>query len=328
MDAQHRVHGGDAAGDELARSRNRRELGTGSERLGLCLNVPPAAMEKLWEQRQAASISSRDDESAIRFVHIPKVGGSAVDFEIKEALAPLKLKYFTRQACFEDMAGGFRGKLIVWLREPASHVRSNYEFCTKSAWGQHAVNKTLGISNHGAIPNASDGYELWLRHFVSLSGAQVGPQHDFNCADPRDMMTRHLSCAGCTPDPLQKSSTPANHALPRQHPPSLLRALANLRRADFVGIMEEMDLSICMLRRRLSSLSLNGTGAAHPVACTKFHAHRINANPHSTTTNEIADELVANLTSLDAQIYSEGLRIFRQQAGSIALRSPTEFLGT
>jgi hypothetical protein len=113
--------------------------------------------------------------------------------------------------------------------------------CHTSPWG---LKRTRGT----AIPrtgNVTNDFNSWIQNFANLTPSNFGSSVDFNCIDPRNLQTRHMSC-------INEPNPRANHALSK--PPQLYIAIQNLFKADWIGITDFYHESICLLflrRRRL-----------------------------------------------------------------------------
>ena len=118
--------------------------------------------------------------------------------------------------------------------------------CYYDSWGRRVTHHT----NFKRTEDAEADFNAWVRHFETQPRY---PAEDFRCIDPREVQARHLSC-GYAPNP------EANHAL--SEPPDLGVARYLLRDADFVGVADFYDASVCLL-------TLRRTGALPPdCACS------------------------------------------------------------
>lgn len=195
--------------------------------------------------------------STLDFVHIPKCGGTTFDTVMRNATraANSPYKYLTAQKCYFDKYP-FRDTLphniykLVFFRSPVTHVHSQFSMCRDSPW---AIKKRTRVPNHFVVTkNFTHDYESFLNHFVRLLPSQVGPKVDFNCQDPRDTQTRHMSC-----DVLHNSALahqmhsvhPANHAF--NTPLDLSLAVRNLQDASYIGLVEFYSESLQMLSYKL-----------------------------------------------------------------------------
>jgi hypothetical protein len=163
----------------------------------------------------------------LSLVHIPKTGGTSMTWHMAD-IVPCQT---SAQHCFDDMEGPSKYTVVV-LRDPLSHVKSQFLMCRDSEFGKGLRSKNFPVS-----ANETDDYLRWLRHFVSLNDTQIGPEWDFNCIDPRDTMTRHLSCSQSKY--YHTKGHPANHYL--NQPADVDKALRALRRASAVGTTSQLQ---------------------------------------------------------------------------------------
>ena len=197
--------------------------------------------------------------STLDFVHIPKCGGTTFDTVMRNVTrsADSPYKYLTAQKCYFDKFP-FRYPLpnniykLVFFRSPVTHVHSQFSICRDSNW---AIKKRIRTPNDFVVTkNYTHDYESFLNHFVRLVPSQVGPEVDFDCEDPRDTQTRHMSCDvihnGVIAHQMH-SIHPANHALPS--PLDLSLSVRNLQNASFIGLVEFYSESLQMLSYRLFS---------------------------------------------------------------------------
>jgi len=202
------------------------------------------------------------DSRPITFTHIPKTAGTSFRRQMKP--------YKEEQNCYAHMrhACSFCSS-VVFFRSPTAHVRSQFAECSFAFWGHRFTNGTR-------FPRTGDheaDFAAWIHHFSLLPD---GPADDFNCIDPREVQTRHMSC-------INEPNPRANHAL--TYPPDLNKAINNLHDADFIGISDFYHESICLLVFRRTRML--------PVASMD------------------ALRRLVNYTVLDAQLFSAAMHRFR-----------------
>ena len=204
--------------------------------------------------------------------HISKTAGTSFRYElinlqrsIGNAPRNSSIHRYNNEKCFLS----FKipdAKHLVLVRSPASHVFSQFAECRDDRWGKE---ETLG-TGFPRSANLTQDYLLWLRHFAALSPEEVGSAHDYNCYDPRNFISRFMSC---TNESFRRPVYYPHHAhLP---PPEPLEALRSLLAAEFVGIADLYLESICLLevmvRGRLSKRCGCYPGGIAPIP----------PNPHS-----------------------------------------------
>jgi len=228
----------------------------------------------------------------IRFVHIPKTGGTTFTKLLSILNMKFNISFVSKQACYNDLAvqGDYN---MVFLRSPVHHVKSQFLECRDdSAWGQRVRSKDFPHTS-----NESSDYWSWLRHFQRLTPAEVGSTYDFRCQDPRNTLTRHLSCT----HPVERGhgGHPPNHAL--DQPIDLARAMQNLDAASFVGITEFMPQSVCMFNK------------SFPFVAEIPHVRHGVEDSHSRLNSQDYDSLVTSLAPHDFVLYDYAMSIFMRQ---------------
>ena len=229
------------------------------------------------------------DDRPISFTHIPKCSGTSFESEIK----PL----YGNQECYTAMRKD-NTLNVVFLRSPRPHVRSQHGECYYDNWGKRVTKGTNFQRTNDSIAD----YESWLEHFSKLRASDIGQTKDFNCEDPRNTQTRHMSCSKA-PNPQ------ANHALPA--PPCISLAITNLHDAGFIGITNFYHESICMLRLRQTRRLPEGCGCGESKNITTHQqvTHGVpkhseyNLSPHVL-------EMVDNFTRLDKVLFVAALERF------------------
>jgi hypothetical protein len=229
------------------------------------------------------------DDRPISFTHIPKCSGGSFTSEIKTL--------YESQDCYTAMRTD-NTLNVVFLRSPRPHVRSQHGECYYDAtWGKLVTQGTNFPRTNDSVAD----YESWLKHFTKLRASDIGEKNDFNCIDPRNTQTRHMSCS--------KASNPeANHALPA--PPCLSLAIANLHDAGFIGLTDFYHESICMLQLRRTRKLPEGCGCDDSKNAT--HQHTDHGVPRHSEHNLSPHVLVMvdELTRLDKVLFVAALERF------------------
>ena len=146
--------------------------------------------------------------------------------------------------------------------------------------------------------NIRRDYLLFLRHFAQLTDNMVGSNFDFNCYDPRNFITRFLSC-GVEERP--------HHA--EISPPKLQRALLNINLAHFVGVTDLYIESVCLLEVRVTG-HLSDRCACDQRRPEQFYAidHGVTHLDHDTVLMQPKLQTkVERLTILDRVVFGSGL---------------------
>ena len=167
-----------------------------------------------------------------RFLHIPKNGGSSFLSESAQFIpVHSTLKGNKEKSLLET--DPIRNITATILRSPRSHVLSQYMECKYDDWGQKVTRQTNFPGNRNK-EKPLNGLREWIEHFLGDSWYS-----EYNCYNPWNMQTRYLA-------------TKYSHKLPHQHPglkePDVEIAKKEVDRLGFVGIMEQADITICLLQ--------------------------------------------------------------------------------
>lgn len=237
------------------------------------------------------------DNRPISFTHIPKCSGTSFNLTMKPK--------FIQQNCYRFMAHHPENNNTmncVFLRSPRPHVQSQFLECKYDEWGQLVTKATK-------FPRTDDidvDFKTWLGHFVQLEDSEIGPAVDFNCVDPRNTMTRHLSCVSA-PNP------EANHAL--TPPPNLTEAISNVASdAAFVGLTDFFHESICMIKLRRSGSLPTECGCDAVAAAQRNRTLEIHFThfvpPHLSVFPDNINIMIDKLTKVDRVIFIAALQRF------------------
>ena len=147
-------------------------------------------------------------------------------------------------------------------------------------------------------------FKRWLIHFDQLKSSQVGPNYDFRCQDPRNTLTRHMSCQ-YGPNPK------ANHAM--LPPPNLTLAIENVCEVNFLGIADFYHESICILKLRREQTLPPGCVCGDDIS-RSLHVHKTHnlpsLSPEERTLSPELNSMIDRLISLDAPLFVAGLDRF------------------
>jgi len=238
-----------------------------------------------------------DTDRPLSFVHIPKVSGTSFNSEVKPD--------YTEQNCFTAMAKPIFNTssrtnvdpfTAVMFRHPRLHIESHFFMCYTSSWGLRTTRGTT-MPRTG---NLTNDFNSWIRHFANLTSLNFGPSVDFNCHDPRDLQTRHMSC-------INEPNPRANHALSK--PPQLHIAIHNLYKADFIGMTDFYHESICLLFLRRRRLMPKGCECNTSKGIEHVHFDHNVKKSNLNFTNDILSK-ANEMTRLDLILYSLAVERF------------------
>ena len=246
------------------------------------------------------------DQRPISFTHIPKCSGTSFTREMHPRKA--------NQDCYNHMRHSDKMN-CVFLRSPRAHVQSQFLECVYDGWGKK-------VTKHTAFPRTKDkddDFESWIRHFVQLNNTQVGPEVDFNCIDPRDTQTRHMSCL-VAPNPR------ANHALLPL--PNLTAAIANVvSDATFIGLTDFYHESMCILKLRRTGSLPESCGCSEGQKALRLHKHVTHGVPqHKPIFSKEVTSMVDSMTKSDRPLFVAPLKRFLKDVDVAEQVANSQFL--
>lgn len=221
------------------------------------------------------------------FQHIPKTGGTSFYQEMKE--------YYNTS--FPMVSPGGNEKCFfyphwprkveyVMLREPVSHVLSQYTMCRYSKWGKEKTKQIVPKNME-----LYEGFDYWLDNFKKS-----------NCYHADNLQTRYLTC--------RKTSghTNAGYNPNGKHDP--IKNILNIKYG--FGIMERYEDSLCMVLFNMGHVELpswcfcgKGKGKKKITHGTKKHS--VGDLKESTITK------IKTLVKKDTELYEHAKLIFEQR---------------
>ena len=283
------------------------------------------------------SAPSPDTLPPFHFIHIPKTAGESFIQDIqrmtKDATSlgfksldgktsATKENMLALEYCFKVLYDP-RATNIVSMRGPRAHVYSQFLECKYDEWGK-TTTKEFNFPRSTIDELDTNDFKRWLEAFLHLppnSNLQLKDVGDFNCYDPRNMMTRYLSddhIDGKSPDKQTCGHFYRNESLDRMGE-FYLQAEKNLQTLDLVLLQEFYVESICLLAykmfRELPQECQCGGGSAEEHAARadklKMH-HEVHGVPHHSWKDLSADihKLVDGYTYYDRKLYLKGVSRF------------------
>ena len=266
-----------------------------------------------WYRRLLLEARNASFPRRISFMHIPKTGGVSIVTEMKRRL-PSQVQ-FARASPGNDEVCLFEAQrdhcpIGTLIREPASHVLSQYLQCAYGPWPGTALPAAFP---RDSSENATAGWvpagNTWLRHFAPSEGSRAC----WSCYDPWDMRTRHLHCTknGHCYVPVQADFNQTK------------QQLSNLW---FVGIHEQFDLSLCVMEFQLTGLispfcQEGGPSREEPPQ------HADHGVPHHSlhVRSQETLDLIEPLIQRDRALHEYAQSIFEQRVQEIERCSQTRF---
>ncbi|CAE8643467.1 unnamed protein product [Polarella glacialis] len=240
------------------------------------------------------------------FLHVAKAAGGSFDFDVLEnkRVLPPGSGYFTQEMCLMDMVhtSGYPGTIVSIFREPAAQVQSLYYHCSESDDSRRIHTENQQRPEFATI-------EAWLAHFAADPNAD-----EFGCANPRNFITRLLTCQGTHP---WFRMFGVNHELYHLAPDdasNLAEAKDHLEYLTTVGITDTYQASLCLIISKLGNPLPAGCNCEDPVAWAAFNPP---VKEHGTTVkhgvkdlSQEALSLIAKLTDKDVVLYNIALARF------------------
>jgi hypothetical protein len=315
---------------------------------GLRLRTPPPKGGVLPRPPQAREY--------YRLVHIPKTGGDSFLSDSRAVLPRSAFICGAETAYRYHRTGG--GKTVAMLRNPTSHVLSQFLECKYDGWGRLVTRNTAFPRGHPQ--NATDGFSQWLSHFAlqaepqgrprgaiepgasgalsagvgavgagiasaGAAGAAIAANRStacsdmFGCYSPWNMQTRYFTDTdACLCEP--------HNACPLQFVPDLESAKRNIERISVLGLVENYTLSLCLLE-------FDARGIV-PGACTdparfgsrlRRETHRAHGvPPHSIAMLSPSDrELISRLVRADEELYALARARFERDVRAMVAAAAT-----
>ena len=242
--------------------------------------------------------------------HIAKTGGRSVRLELMRLVRPVG----GAEQCYAPFAHESRVN-IIFFREPRSHALSMYLHGAYA--GRTKRRREAGYPRVDGDDLA--GFAQWVKHFHEGWTPAKGDFYGYN---PLNMMARTLTCRdenwNC--DYLKECETPCQHHVgpnAADATPPLADALAAVHTADFVGVLELVPESLCLVEYRKtgtlsphckcteSSDGANGGGGGGRRVAHVMNSRRQRAKAKVSVSHAPVDVLKSldEVTSVDSRVY-------------------------
>ncbi|CAK8992415.1 unnamed protein product [Durusdinium trenchii] len=237
-------------------------------------------------------------------LHIGKVGGCSLVADLSKLVN--RSRIWTQQGCYAMSRAGHFKKTFVMLRRPRDLVLSMYHQCSwpggpdSPEW--HAMEE-LGVAP-GMPGNILPDFATWVHtwsHDAPTEDYVAKPfwNDKFHCNDPRDMMSRFLTCVN-----------------PVGHPPSINAsdAIQQMKNSTATGLLEAYHESICLYAVELTGSLPSHCNCEDAAAWSSFNETHIT---HDHTYNDTIEDYnqavledVDAISSADRQLYRAGVQLF------------------
>ena len=175
--------------------------------------------------------------------HIAKTGGRSVRVELMRLVRPVG----GAEQCYPPFAHESRIN-VIFFREPRGHALSQYLHGAYA--GRTKLRRAAGYPR--VEGDDLTGFGQWVRHF---SEGWTPDRGDFFGYNPLNMMARTLTCrdARWNCDYVRECEQPCAHHVGRtasDAAPPLAEAIAAVHSTDFVGVLELLPESLCLIEYR------------------------------------------------------------------------------
>jgi hypothetical protein len=271
------------------------------------------------QKKQRAAVGFAVDEGRLgswanssrlfHMTHIAKTGGRSVRLELLRLVRPVG----GAEQCYPPFAHDSRVN-IIFFREPRGHALSQYLHGAYA--GRTARRRAAGYPVVAGDDVA--GFAAWVRHFAR---GWTPARGDFYGYNPLNMAARTLTCTderwNC--DYIKECERPCAHHVGGSAVdarPPLAAALAAVHTADFVGALELLPESLCLVEwRRFRRLSAHcscatgeaarGGGGGRPRIAHVMNSRRQRA-AKKVTIAQVPPATIGELdevTAVDARVY-------------------------
>jgi len=255
----------------------------------------------------------------VTLIHIPKTGGMSLREDLKKNM-PFTNGLHNPEKCYGAIYHADpRDFHLTILREPRSHVMSQYLQCRYSPWGKDRI-------EHRGLPGKNENFYVdfakWVDHFYEKGEEGTrGSGGDYNCYNPINMMTRQMACKRNS----QKSNVGPHHILSDPWNITLSKAMEHMDTIDFVGLTELYPESLCLAIYMVQGKLPPGCGEGCIEMKTTHDSHGV--PKHSTEKlSMITKERIDSFTKWDQDLYRAGVIRFLFQVKKAELETGATIL--
>lgn len=273
---------------------------------------------------------------SVLHMHIPKCAGASLHRELAWKCKDYKI--FSNEVCHDylqreekNMIEKFNFTKNIYttmIRDPISHVYSQYLECKYDGWGKTVTRNTSFPRNYSDI----EGFDLWLDHFDETWDIKKG---FFNCYIPFNAQTRAFTCTGGNNHYLLYNSKFINYKITDPLYPDIDIAMNNSIKFHVIGVVEYYDASICLflynlynkLNEECQNLCKNRNKVIdNSVNKPNFH-EKHNVPGHNTTSlSPSIINKIERLTKKDKMLYNNLLKRFLNEIKVLETKYETKLL--
>ena len=205
--------------------------------------------------------------------------------------------------------------MVVFLRDPMSHVLSQFLECKYDAWGKKMTNHT-GFPGYYDLDHALGGFDDWVQYFDHLktNRTRFGEHAAYKCYDPYNMQSRYFATDRGYPHFV--------NSLADQWP-NIDIARKRLNRVQVVGIVEHYPASLCLFEYLAGGQQFLTEGCqvceGEQLQVVKSLIHEAhNVPPHSIDLiSNVTRLMIQNMTTIDQQLYESARGIFQRHVDQV-----------
>jgi len=279
------------------------------------------------------------------YIHIPKTAGDTFMVEAEKHMLVGSILRGNRE--WSLYHSDTKVPTVVFLREPTSHVLSQFLECKYDKWGKNVTYGT-GFPGYLQLKDAMTGFDPWVEHFSNLliqtknisdtkspsspsppSSMLWGSRSAYNCYDPNNMQTRYFTTTGTA----TKLAHFAYNVTDRI--PNIQVGLTALRTMKVVGIVEYFPASLCLFEYHsggkqflTEECQLCNDDDGGTLQLTKSISHASHGvPPHAIqSVSNTTMEKIRNMTQIDQEFYERALQIFHEQIDEVYRESGIDLL--
>lgn len=239
------------------------------------------------------------------FIHIPKTAGDSFMTEAPNHMTTETNLLGNKEYSVKSSKTSV--PTVVFLREPISHVLSQFLECKYDWWGQKTTNGT-GFPGYQKLDDPMLGFDEWIRHFHQLKDSSMfGSNVTFNCYEPYNMQARFMTSSA------QYVYCSRNKS---ERWPDIASSRKQLATIQVVGVVEHYPASLCVFEyhaggRKFLTDDCKVCEGGHLKVSNSLAHHSHGVPPHSV--NSISNEtllMIKEMTTIDQQLYQTGLETF------------------
>ena len=250
---------------------------------------------------------NENDFSKVLFLHIPKTAGASFKRDMNSYG---NFNLTKTEFCYQELLqfGNHSDKLpymVTFLRNPRSHVLSQFFECKYDLWGKVTTMNTAFPRNSSDV----EDFILWVNHFYeywkissdkklwNINNASV--VDDFNCYTPYNMQARALS----------NECVDSHHDHSSINYINLTSYVDNFHSLPFVGVVEYFRVSFCMVWFYVGEKFTRARDLFCRESYEQSHVrHGVPDHSDITLYPDSVWDKVDEMTQLDLKLYNMGVQ--------------------